>query len=124
MANFSGKSVYRSVYYKRLSDAKGSCTVFFCPLIEAYRIVFPVIVALEEGDTCTAYSGGSGTCVDIRDCAHTRLTFRHEPHVRCGFKGIFPVVCCPENQLVQGKCMKIYNAWQGWRVKLRRKERG
>ncbi|XP_050710968.1 uncharacterized protein LOC126995454 isoform X2 [Eriocheir sinensis] len=62
---------------------------------EGHRIVFPVIEYLEEGDPCTTYSGVPGKCVDLRECDYTRLTFKHESHFRCGFKGIIPVICCP-----------------------------
>ncbi|XP_045129245.1 trypsin-1-like [Portunus trituberculatus] len=61
----------------------------------ASRIVFPVSVALEEGDTCTLHSGVSGRCVDIRHCDYTDVNFRQNQPIRCGFNGIFPVVCCP-----------------------------
>ncbi|XP_045129243.1 clotting factor G beta subunit-like [Portunus trituberculatus] len=61
----------------------------------ASRIVFPVSVTLKEGDTCTLHSGEPGRCVDIRHCDYTDVNFRQNQPVRCGFNGIFPIVCCP-----------------------------
>ncbi|KAK8372383.1 hypothetical protein O3P69_020972, partial [Scylla paramamosain] len=72
-----------------------SLALVFTAATDASRIVFPVSVTLQEGDTCTLHSGASGRCADIRDCDYTDVNFRRNPPVRCGFKGIYPVVCCP-----------------------------
>ncbi|XP_063849982.1 clotting factor G beta subunit-like [Scylla paramamosain] len=72
-----------------------SLALVFTAATDASRIVFPVSVTLQEGDTCTLYSGAPGRCADIRDCDYTDVNFRRNPPVRCGFKGIYPVVCCP-----------------------------
>ena len=68
----------------------------FLFLTDAIRIEFPVIVTLGEGDTCRLHSGAPGRCLDIRDCDYTDVDFRQHQPVRCGFNGIFPVICCPE----------------------------
>ncbi|XP_063849955.1 venom protease-like isoform X1 [Scylla paramamosain] len=72
-----------------------SLAVVFTAATDASRIVFPVSVTLQEGDTCTLHSGATGRCADIRHCDYIDVNFRQNPPVRCGFNGIYPVVCCP-----------------------------
>ncbi|XP_042217629.1 clotting factor G beta subunit-like isoform X1 [Homarus americanus] len=53
------------------------------------------ILDLPAGSSCTAHTGGPGTCLNIRKCPFVGQTYRLNMPVICGYSGVFPIVCCP-----------------------------
>ncbi|XP_042217647.1 venom protease-like [Homarus americanus] len=52
------------------------------------------ILDLPAGSSCTAHTGGPGTCLNIRKCPFVGQTYRLNMPVICGYSGVFPIVCC------------------------------
>ncbi|KAG7177755.1 venom protease-like [Homarus americanus] len=46
-------------------------------------------------DTCTLDTGGTGRCVDVRECPPVAETIGVKMPVLCGFNDKYPIVCCP-----------------------------
>ncbi|XP_042217617.1 clotting factor G beta subunit-like [Homarus americanus] len=60
------------------------------------------ILDLPAGSSCTAHTGGPGTCINIRKCPFVGQTYRLNMPVICGYSGVFPIVCCPSTEAVVG----------------------
>lgn len=62
-----------------------------------------VSVQLPSGDHCVCDNGTGGQCKLLRECPSVYLEVLQGriPRKTCGFAGLEPIVCCPENNVTQ-----------------------
>ncbi|CAH1405893.1 unnamed protein product [Nezara viridula] len=63
-------------------------------LIAVFGLAAGQNLQLDEGDECTPFGGGRGTCTLFRQCGILRDYIANRTQF-CGFKGFEPIVCCP-----------------------------